>query len=61
MYVCICQAVTEQDIKNHMVKGRASMGQLCKQLGCASQCGKCAEHVREVHSSALLEQQAAIA
>lgn len=55
MYVCICRAVTEQDIKVTVAKGMTTMGQVCKQLGCVSQCGKCIEHVQAVHYSALME------
>ena len=55
MYVCICQAVTEQDIKTTVAKGMTTVGQVCQQLGCASQCGKCVEQVQAVHQSALIE------
>ncbi len=59
MYVCICRAVTEKDIQNETQKGSISVGEICKKLGCATQCGKCANHVREVHASAIADQQAA--
>ena len=58
MYVCICRAVTEQDIKTTVAKGMTSVGQVCQQLGCTSQCGKCTELVRIVHQSALMEYHA---
>lgn len=56
MYVCICNAVTEKDIQTETQKNNSSVSKVCKKLGCATQCGKCASHVREVHSSAISSQ-----
>ncbi len=53
MYVCICSAVTEKDIQAETQKPNSSVSTICKKLGCATQCGKCARHVREVHASAV--------
>jgi bacterioferritin-associated ferredoxin len=58
MYVCICQAVTEKDILDETQNGSTTVGEVCKKLGCATQCGKCASHVREVHASAKMDLQA---
>lgn len=60
MYVCICHAVTEKDIQDETLKDNSSIGKVCKKLKCATQCGKCATHVREVHASATSARPAAI-
>ncbi|MBI3044955.1 MAG: bacterioferritin-associated ferredoxin [Betaproteobacteria bacterium] len=58
MYVCICHAVTDREIRACIDDGGGSMRDLRKQLGVGTQCGKCACHVRailkEEKSAALL-------
>ena len=41
MYICICEQVTDRQIKNAIENGATSMCKLRKELGVASQCGKC--------------------
>jgi bacterioferritin-associated ferredoxin len=53
MYVCICHAVTDRDIRSCIEDGAASMRELRAELKVGTQCGKCACHVR-----AMLEQEA---
>ncbi len=48
MYVCICHAVTDRDIRSCIGDGASSMRDLRKCLGVATQCGKCACDVREI-------------
>lgn len=42
MYVCICQAVTEKQIRDAVEQGVHSLSSLRQHLGVASECGKCA-------------------
>lgn len=42
MYVCVCQAVTERQVRDAIAQGIDSMHGLRKRLGVASMCGKCA-------------------
>lgn len=42
MYVCICQAVTERQVREAVASGIESMRGLREQLGVASECGRCA-------------------
>lgn len=42
MYVCICQAVTERQVREAVNQGVSSMRGLREQLGVASECGRCA-------------------
>ena len=41
MYVCVCNAVTESDIKNAVSKGANCMHHLESELGVSTQCGAC--------------------
>ncbi len=42
MYVCVCQAVTDRQVREAVENGVQSMRGLREHLGVASECGKCA-------------------
>lgn len=44
MYVCICNGITDKQIRAAVAEGVTSLRQLEDKLGVASQCGSCAEH-----------------
>ncbi len=48
MYVCLCKAVTDREIRNAVAEGTRTMHGLRKQLGCTGQCGKCGPQVRAI-------------
>lgn len=48
MYVCLCKGITDRQIKAAIDDGACSMGKLRKNLGVATQCGKCATSAREL-------------
>lgn len=48
MYVCICQAVTEKDIKNAAAKGIDSIEKLKAETGCSTSCGCCVNQALSV-------------
>jgi bacterioferritin-associated ferredoxin len=56
MYVCVCRAVTDGQIKNAVEDGCCSMRDLRNTLGVTTQCGRCACSVREVLDESLFEQ-----
>ncbi|CAG0981429.1 hypothetical protein MTYP_01784 [Methylophilaceae bacterium] len=41
MYVCVCHAVTDSQIRNAICEGACSMRELRQRLGVASECGRC--------------------
>lgn len=43
MYVCICNAVTDRQIKDSIAAGASSLTDLKDRLGVASCCGCCAD------------------
>jgi bacterioferritin-associated ferredoxin len=48
MYVCICNAVTEREIRQAVQRGATRMQQLKRDLGVAGCCGKCAPSANAV-------------
>lgn len=43
MYVCICNGITEKQIRAAAASGAGSLQELRDQLGVASQCGSCSD------------------
>jgi bacterioferritin-associated ferredoxin len=48
MYVCVCKAVTDTQIKRAICSGVSSRRELFKCLGVGGDCGKCNPHVKEL-------------
>lgn len=53
MYVCLCKAVTDNQIREAVAKGATRFGQVRKELGLASQCGKCGIFARDIFNDSL--------
>ena len=53
MYICICKAVTDGQIRAAVEDGVTSMSGLRDSLGCTGQCGKCGKHVKQIRDQAL--------
>ncbi len=51
MYVCVCKAVTESQIKHAMAEGSCTRRELFKCLGVGGDCGKCNQQVKEILSN----------
>ena len=47
MYICICQAVTERQIREAALGGARSLKDLRRDLGVTRDCGRCASCARE--------------
>ncbi len=56
MYICICNAVTDKDIRKAAKAGLTSLSALQEEMGVAINCGSCADDaaaiLRESRSSA---------
>ncbi|UCD69688.1 MAG: bacterioferritin-associated ferredoxin [Betaproteobacteria bacterium] len=48
MYICLCNGVTENQIRDAVADGAASVHDLRHTLGVASCCGRCAEFAEQV-------------
>lgn len=53
MYICICNEVSEDEIKRAISKGIRNMQELCKELGIAKGCGRCAKCAESILTNAL--------
>ncbi len=48
MYVCICQAVTDKQIRRAAARGVDNLYELREHLGVASNCGSCADQAQSI-------------
>lgn len=48
MYVCLCKGITDTQIRAAVENGSQSMRQLNRELGVASQCGKCSIETKKI-------------
>jgi bacterioferritin-associated ferredoxin len=48
MYVCICNAITDTQIRQAAESGVRDLWQLQRELGVASKCGACKETAAEI-------------
>jgi bacterioferritin-associated ferredoxin len=55
MYVCLCHAVSDQDIRRVVQNGVRTLGQLNETLKIGSCCGTCADFAHECFNAALDE------
>ncbi len=47
MYVCICQGITDSQIRQAAREGARTLGDLRRELGVGSECGRCAGCARD--------------
>lgn len=55
MYVCLCNPVTENQIRVCATDGCASFREMAAKLGVAQNCGRCACQAKEVFDDARLD------
>jgi bacterioferritin-associated ferredoxin len=48
MYICICNGITERDIREAAAAGARTIKDLQRELGVCAGCGKCASCARAV-------------
>ena len=58
MYVCICNGVTDHEIREVAAAGCATLSELTMRTGCGSTCGSCLDQAQalldEVHAARAL-------
>ncbi|MDT8438627.1 MAG: (2Fe-2S)-binding protein [Wenzhouxiangellaceae bacterium] len=57
MYVCVCNAVTDGQIRSLARRGVDSIEELRALTNCSGTCGQCLEHAEEVLAQALAERR----
>ena len=53
MYVCVCKAVSEQDIRRAVAAGAGTFEELQERTGCSTCCGCCELEARAVFEASL--------
>ena len=48
MYLCICKAVSDQQIRQAVEQGVRTMGDVSARFGVGIECGKCIDPIREL-------------
>ncbi len=48
MYICLCEPVTDRDIRTAVQTGCRTLRDVAGQLGCCRDCGRCAKAAKEV-------------
>jgi bacterioferritin-associated ferredoxin len=48
MYVCLCNGLTDRDLRPHTLAGGYSVSMVYQACGCRPQCGKCVPFVRQM-------------
>ncbi|MGO1078010.1 (2Fe-2S)-binding protein [Inquilinus sp. CA228] len=56
MYICICNALNDTQIRCAVDSGAKTAGQVYAGLGCAPRCGKCVTSIRRMVNESTREQ-----
>ena len=48
MYVCLCNGLTDRDVRNSAEGGGCSVAMVYRSHGCEPQCGKCVPLIRQM-------------
>jgi bacterioferritin-associated ferredoxin len=48
MYICVCNAITDREIRQAVELGATTMLELKRNLGVAGNCGKCIDCARDI-------------
>jgi bacterioferritin-associated ferredoxin len=56
MYICICNALNDTQIRCAVESGAKTPGQVYAGLGCAPRCGKCVTSIRHMVNEGTREQ-----
>lgn len=59
MYVCLCNNITDRQIRSAAETGASSLADLSHRFGLATRCGSCAAMAQEVLETHLADRQAA--
>ncbi len=59
MYLCICKAVSDQQIRQAIREGVRTVGEISTRFGAGTECGKCLESISEYVDACLAAPPAA--
>ena len=46
MYICLCNGLTDRDVRGAVTRGARRVSEVHRQCGTAPQCGRCTGHIR---------------
>ncbi len=55
MYVCLCKAITDGQIRSAVQDGAHSFQKVAQETGCGTQCGQCACMAKDIVDATLAE------
>ncbi|KMT65427.1 (2Fe-2S)-binding protein [Catenovulum maritimum] len=55
MYVCLCNGVTDREIKKEVHNGCDSVAALQCKMAIANQCGRCSQHAKDIINETRIE------
>ncbi|MBJ7538476.1 (2Fe-2S)-binding protein [Marinomonas transparens] len=55
MYVCLCNGVTDREVKESIQQGATTLRELYQELNVGSQCGKCCQCAKKILNNELLQ------
>lgn len=55
MFVCVCQGITDQQIRKAVQQGQGSLAQLKAQWGLSQQCGHCSKMAKQIINQELMK------
>lgn len=56
MFVCLCQGITDAQIRQAVRQGHGSFSQIKRELKIAAQCGRCREMVQSIINQEIEDQ-----
>ncbi|WP_078119039.1 (2Fe-2S)-binding protein [Thiosocius teredinicola] len=48
MYVCVCNAVNDRQVKQALCEGKTTLREVRQHLGFRTCCGRCTSHMRDM-------------
>jgi len=48
MYVCICNALTDRDVRGVLAAGVRTTSEVYRRCGCSPQCGRCKPFIKSL-------------
>jgi bacterioferritin-associated ferredoxin len=61
VYVCICHAVTEQEVQAHILDGARTEGEVGRRCSAGTRCGSCLDRICDMIDDVTVERATASA
>lgn len=61
MYVCVCNAINDKQVRKAVKKGAETVGRVFKAHGCKADCAQCVNCIRDVIAEEVLSTEILLA